>query len=51
MDKGKMREFAELVNGAERYARPYKIALVVSNALWASIAIAVLLGGGKDGVP
>lgn len=44
MDKSKVKEFADLVHGAERYAKPYKVALAVSNALWAITAVAVLFG-------
>jgi hypothetical protein len=43
-DPEKIREFAALVRGAERYARPYKIALVASNVLWAALVVALWRG-------
>jgi hypothetical protein len=42
MDREKIREFRGLVRGAERYAKPYKLALVISNALWAAVVLVLL---------
>lgn len=42
MNEEKIEELREMVRGAERYARPYKLALIISNALWAAVFIALL---------
>jgi uncharacterized membrane protein (DUF485 family) len=36
----KCQEFGEMVRGAERLAKPWKIALLVSNIIWAVVLIA-----------
>jgi uncharacterized membrane protein (DUF485 family) len=38
----KCQEFGEMVKGAERLAKPWKIALLVSNIVWAVVLIAFI---------
>jgi hypothetical protein len=38
----KRQEFGEMVRGAERLARPWKIALLVSNIIWAVLLAVVI---------
>jgi uncharacterized membrane protein (DUF485 family) len=40
----KRREFSDLVRAAEKLILPWKVALIVSNALWVLLAAFAVLG-------
>jgi hypothetical protein len=44
VNEDRRREFSRLVRGAEKLLRPWKVALIVSNVLWAALFALALLG-------
>jgi hypothetical protein len=44
VSEDKRREFSQLVRGVEKLLRPWKVALIVSNVLWAALFALAILG-------